>query len=245
MRRRSLSTLCTCCTCANWSGFDRSFARTDVATIAIGDIHGEAVALGDLLCQLRDEIGPDDTVVFLGDYVDRGPDARACIDAILEFRSDVPSPVVCLCGNHEDWMLRTFRDPRRHSWLMGMEALDTIRSAGEGARLQVSHLKAGARAAYLHVGALIGTIMVWNVYFQIIPGQRKMVEAIRASRDPDPRYGAIGKQRSVHNTYFTLPVVFTMISNHYPQTYGSRYNWIILSALVLTGWIAAKLLRRA
>src|SRR3989442_11777396 len=99
-----------------------------MATIAIGDIHGHAAALGDLLGQLRSEVGPDDTVVFLGDYVDRGPDTRACIDAILQFRDDVRSDIVCLCGNHEDWMLRTLRDPRRHSWLMGMEALDTIRS---------------------------------------------------------------------------------------------------------------------
>ena len=93
----------------------------------------------------------------------------------------------------------------------------------------------GARAAYLHVGALIGTIMVWNVYFHIIPGQHKMVEAIRAGRDPDPRYGAIGKQRSVHNTYFTLPVLFIMISNHFPMTFGHRYAWAVLAVIMLAG----------
>ncbi len=79
----------------------------------------------------------------------------------------------------------------------------------------------GARAAYLHVGAMIGTIMVWNVFFHIIPAQRKMVEAIRAGREPELRYGLIGKQRSVHNTYFTLPVLFTMMSIHYPMTYAT------------------------
>jgi uncharacterized membrane protein len=93
----------------------------------------------------------------------------------------------------------------------------------------------GARAAYLHVGALIGTIMVWNVYFLIIPGQRRIVEAIRAGRDPDPRDGAIGKQRSVHNTYFTLPVLFTMISNHFPMTFGHRYAWAVLAVIMLAG----------
>ncbi len=93
----------------------------------------------------------------------------------------------------------------------------------------------GARAAYLHVGALIGTIMVWNVYLHIIPGQRKMVEAIRAGRDPDPRYGAIGKQRSVHNTYFTLPVLFIMISNHFPMTFGHRHAWAVLAVIMLAG----------
>jgi uncharacterized membrane protein len=93
----------------------------------------------------------------------------------------------------------------------------------------------GARAAYVHAGALIGTIMVWNVFFHIIPGQKKMVSAIRAGQAPDPRYGVIGKQRSVHNTYFTLPVLFTMISNHYPMTYGHRHAWAVLAVLMLAG----------
>jgi uncharacterized membrane protein len=93
----------------------------------------------------------------------------------------------------------------------------------------------GARAAYIHVGAMIGTIMVWNVFFHIIPGQRKMVEAIRAGREPELRYGLIGKQRSVHNTYFTLPVLFTMISLHYPMTYGHRHAWAVLAVIMLAG----------
>jgi uncharacterized membrane protein len=73
------------------------------------------------------------------------------------------------------------------------------------------------------------------VFFHIIPGQRKMVEAIRAGRDPDPRYGAIGKQRSVHNTYFTLPVLFIMISNHFPMTFGHRHAWAVLAVIMLAG----------
>jgi uncharacterized membrane protein len=77
--------------------------------------------------------------------------------------------------------------------------------------------------------------MVWNVYFHIIPGQRRMVEAIRAGRDPNLRDGAIGKQRSVHNTYFTLPVLFTMISNHFPMTFGHRYAWAVLAVIMLAG----------
>ncbi len=93
----------------------------------------------------------------------------------------------------------------------------------------------GGRAAYIHVGALIGTIMVWNVFFHIIPGQKRMVDAIRAGRAPDPRYGQIGKQRSVHNTYFTLPVLFIMISNHYPMTFGHRHGWAILAVIMLAG----------
>jgi uncharacterized membrane protein len=93
----------------------------------------------------------------------------------------------------------------------------------------------GARAAYIHVGVLIGTIMVWNVFFHIIPGQKQMVNEIRAGREPDPTPGIVGKQRSVHNTYFTLPVLFIMISNHYPMTYGHKYGWAILAVLMLAG----------
>jgi uncharacterized membrane protein len=93
----------------------------------------------------------------------------------------------------------------------------------------------GARAAYMHVGALIGTIMVWNVFFQIIPGQKKMVNAIRAGEEPDPLPGIIGKQRSVHNTYFTLPVLFIMISGHYPMTYGHKHGWAVLAVILLAG----------
>ena len=93
----------------------------------------------------------------------------------------------------------------------------------------------GPRAAYIHVGAMIGTIMVWNVFFHIIPGQRQMVEAIRAGREPELRYGLIGKQRSVHNTYFTLPVLFTMMSIHYPMTYGHRHAWAVLAVIMLAG----------
>ena len=92
-----------------------------------------------------------------------------------------------------------------------------------------------ARAAYIHVGAIIGTIMVANVFFHIIPGQKRMVADIRAGRDPDPRPGIIGKQRSVHNTYFTLPVLFVMISNHYPMTYSHPRGWLVLGVIMLAG----------
>ena len=92
-----------------------------------------------------------------------------------------------------------------------------------------------ARAAYIHAGAIIGTIMVANVFFHIIPGQKRMVADIRAGRDPDPRPGIIGKQRSVHNTYFTLPVLFVMISNHYPMTYSHPQGWLVLGVIMLAG----------
>jgi uncharacterized membrane protein len=93
----------------------------------------------------------------------------------------------------------------------------------------------GGRAAYVHVGAMLGTIMVWNVFFHIIPGMRQMVGAVRAGREPDPRPGIVGKQRSVHNTYFTLPVVFIMISGHYPMTYGHPHAWAVLAVIGAAG----------
>ena len=92
-----------------------------------------------------------------------------------------------------------------------------------------------ARAAFLHVGAVLGTIMAANVFFVIIPGQKKMVAEIRAGREPDPTPGRLGKQRSVHNTYFTLPVLFIMISNHYPMTYSHPHGWAVLAAIMVAG----------
>jgi uncharacterized membrane protein len=93
----------------------------------------------------------------------------------------------------------------------------------------------GARAAYIHVGAIVGTIMVANVFFIIIPGQKKMLAEIREGKAPNPRPGQLGKLRSVHNTYFTLPVLFIMISNHFPMTYGSPYGWLVLAVIAGAG----------
>jgi uncharacterized membrane protein len=91
------------------------------------------------------------------------------------------------------------------------------------------------RGAYILYGAMIGTIMVANVFFVIIPGQREMVRAKAEGRSLDAVYGLRGKQRSVHNTYFTLPVLFVMISNHYALTYGAKWNWLVLIAMSVAG----------
>ncbi|HEV2818688.1 MAG TPA: urate hydroxylase PuuD [Allosphingosinicella sp.] len=92
-----------------------------------------------------------------------------------------------------------------------------------------------ARAAYLHIGAMIGTAMVANVFFVIIPNQRKVVADLVAGRTPEPALGAAAKQRSLHNNYMTLPVLFIMISQHYPMTYGAERPWLVLGLLGLTG----------
>ena len=100
-----------------------------------------------------------------------------------------------------------------------------------------SELFAG-RAAYVQVGAMIGTMMVGNVFFVIIPAHWELVRAKEAGREPDPAANARGKLRSVHNNYLTLPVVFAMLSNHFPFTYGHRRGWIVLVVLMATGaWI--------
>jgi uncharacterized membrane protein len=96
------------------------------------------------------------------------------------------------------------------------------------------HLFAG-RAAFLLVGAMIATTMSGNVFFWIIPGQRTVVAAIKAGAPVDPVHGQRGKQRSVHNTFFTLPVLFAMMSNHYGFTYGAKHNWIVLVAIMVAG----------
>jgi serine/threonine protein phosphatase 1 len=99
-----------------------------VATIAIGDVHGNRAALDDLLTRLDGQLEAADTVVFLGDYIDRGPDSKGCIDSILRFRAATRATVVALLGNHEDGLLRTLEDPHRYSWLTVMEGLATVAS---------------------------------------------------------------------------------------------------------------------
>jgi uncharacterized membrane protein len=102
------------------------------------------------------------------------------------------------------------------------------------------------RAAYIHLGAIFGTIMTANVWHHILPAQKRMIAALNAGNKPDERLAARSKLRSKQNTFMAVPVVFIMISNHYPGiTYGEHYNWLILSGLVLAGWIAAKFIRRA
>ena len=98
----------------------------------------------------------------------------------------------------------------------------------------LSHWLSG-RATYIHIGAMIGTIMVGNVLMVIIPGQKKMVAAMRQGITPDPIYGKRGKQRSVHNNYFTLPLLFIMISNHYAMTYNQAHGWLVLAVVMAAG----------
>ena len=109
----------------------------------------------------------------------------------------------------------------------------------------LTHVMSG-RAAYIHVGAMLGTLMAANVWLRILPAQRQLIAATKEGKQPDAALAARAKLRSKHNTYMVVPVVFTMISNHFPvATYGDRYHWAILAVLILVGWGAAMLIRRA
>ncbi|WP_419914190.1 urate hydroxylase PuuD [Hoeflea sp.] len=97
-----------------------------------------------------------------------------------------------------------------------------------------THLFTG-RAAFLHLGAFTATVMSANVFMVIIPNQKIVVADLIAGRKPDPKYGQIAKQRSTHNNYLTLPVIFLMLSNHYPLAFATEFNWVIASLVFLMG----------
>lgn len=147
--------------------------------------------------------------------------------------------VILVCGFVYDVMMQT--PLNRNEKLFAAIAYVLIVAVSFGLTQVFS-----ARAAYIHLGAIFGTIMAANVWMHILPAQKKMIAALNEGRKPDERLSAQAKLRSKQNTFMAVPVVFIMISNHFPGvTYGDRYNWIILSVLVLLGWIAAKFIRRA
>ena len=140
-----------------------------MATIAIGDIHGELDALTDLLARLEPELSSRDTVVFLGDYIDRGPRSKECIDRILDFSASTSADVVSLLGNHEEWLLSTLDDPRRHSWLLAMDAFPTIESYSADAA-------AAIRAAAEEAGGslyLAKPPLPYELFFDAMPPAHK------------------------------------------------------------------------
>lgn len=131
------------------------------------------------------------------------------------------------------WLIydRLYRSRLRHAGFL-------VEAIGCGLLAALSYgltLVYSDRGAYVHVGAMLGTIMAANVWFIIIPGQRKLVEATKAGAPLDPRLAFNAKQRSVHNNYMTLPVIFIMMSSHYPSTFGHAYGWAILLALFAVG----------
>ena len=155
-----------------------------MATVAIGDIHGNADGLRDLLQQLATEIDPDDVVVFLGDYIDRGPDSKGCIDTILGFQESVEAEVVCLVGNHEDWLLRTRGDFRQHGWLRVMDGWDTIRSYSHDAE---SVLRSAARELGDQLYSDGQVPLPYELFFDAVPASHlSFLDSLRSyHRTPD------------------------------------------------------------
>jgi len=138
-----------------------------MATIAIGDIHGKSLALDNLLARVMPTIGQSDVLVFLGDYIDRGPDTRGCLERIVRLKDEAPCRVVTLLGNHEDWMLKTMRDPTRHSWILGMEAFETIASYSVDAAVSLRQEleRAGMRLITARVR------ISYEVFFDLVPSE--------------------------------------------------------------------------
>src|SRR5262249_55400061 len=99
-----------------------------VATIAVGDVHGHASALEDLLETVLPDLGPDDRLVFLGDMIVRGPDSKQVLDRVARLRRESRHEVICLMGNHEQWLLESLRDPTQHHWALSCSAFSTIAS---------------------------------------------------------------------------------------------------------------------
>jgi serine/threonine protein phosphatase 1 len=156
-----------------------------MATIAVGDVHGNRAALDDLLVQLKSALADGDDVVFLGDYIDRGANSRECVDAIISLQQEAKGEVVCLCGNHEDWLLKTQRDYTSHSWLLGMQGLDTIESySREAARALRTAASAAGPELYRHCA------LPYEVFFDSVPhAHLRFFDSLRSSyQNPDGFY---------------------------------------------------------
>ena len=181
---------------------ENAVPRTTMATYAIGDVHGNIRALEDLLAVLNEELSAADTVVFLGDIIDRGPDSRECISRILEFKKRCSAKVVALLGNHEQWMLETYRNPARHSWILGMEGLSTIRSYSEEVAVQIE-------TALDELGPRVITERVslpYQLFFDSVPSEHmaflsdlsayyRTPEAVCVHGGLDPRQGRVEEQK--------------------------------------------------
>jgi serine/threonine protein phosphatase 1 len=159
--------------------------------------------LDDLLNRISQEIAAEDTIVFLGDYIDRGPDSKGCIQRIIEFRRTVAGRVITLLGNHEQWLLRTYGDHTRHSWLLGMKALQTIRSYSTAAAaiLRVEAEKAGLQLVMNSIA------LPYEVFFQAVPPEHitfltslqtfcRTADAVCVHGGLDPDGGRAEEQRS-------------------------------------------------
>ena len=217
-----------------------------MATIAVGDIHGNLAALNDLLHQIRGESAPADTIVFLGDYIDRGPHTKGCVDAILGFQQNVRAKVVCLLGNHEDWFLRTLHDYGRHSWLLGMEAFDTIRSYSSDAAATLREA-ASTAGAELYLGHCA---LPYDAFFRCVPPEHiQFFEGLRTyHQSPDCVCTHGGLDPSISRVQAQDREALIWGASRFPESYegsefvvyGHRNN----ATLNADGWPAPTILGR-
>lgn len=136
-----------------------------MATTVVGDIHGNRVGLAEVLSQVGPELGTGDWLVFVGDYIDRGPDSKGCIDAILNCRATTPASVACLLGNHEDWLRKTRANHSFHAWLLAMDAWPTIESYSREAAARLRSAAASVKAELYE-----GTVALpYELFFETMP----------------------------------------------------------------------------
>lgn len=190
-----------------------------MATYAIGDIHGNRAALEDLLAVLGPELGPGDQVVFLGDYVDDGPDVAGCIERILELRDQARCDVVALMGNHEQWMLRSRADHSKHSWLIGMAGLGTVMSYSHEAADALGRELEQAGVLLAHAGR---ARINYDVFFEAMPERHLdfflSLRSFHESPDVLCAHGGIDHTRDVASAH--PPEIFIWGPPGFPDTYG-------------------------
>lgn len=176
-----------------------------MSTIAIGDIHGNFQALDNLLSRITSDVSSEDMVVFLGDYIDRGPRSKDCIERIIDFQNNIKGSVVTLLGNHEQWLMRTYKDYTKHSWLLGMEAFETIDSYSTEAKIKLKQEaeKAGLKLITDHV------YLPYDLFFEAVPEKHieffKNLRSFYRTRDAvcvhgglSPAVGCLEDQASDH-----------------------------------------------
>lgn len=174
-----------------------------MAVIAVGDIHGNLEALDDLLDQFTPAIGSGDTIVFLGDIIDRGPDSKGCIERILDLKRTTKAQVVGILGNHELWLLETYRDFTRHSWLLGMEAIPTIQSYAPQAAEKINE-----RLVELGPRVILEKVRLpYELFFNAVPAEHmeflmglriffRTPEAVFVHAGVDPGGGKVEEQQN-------------------------------------------------
>lgn len=209
-----------------------------MATFAIGDIHGNIRALDDLLARVTPEVDAGDTVVFLGDYIDRGPDSKTCIERILDFRRTANAEVISLLGNHEQWMLETCRNHTRHSWILGMDGLSTIESYSPVAAATLAEElgRLGARVVLEHVP------LPYQAFFDAFPAEHtafpsslstfcRTPDAVCVHGGLDP-FGGKAEQQMAEKMIWGADGFPDRYHGNDPIIYGHAHNPVIDD----TGW---------